>query len=66
MDYKSNINGSDGYSSERSTINLPKWVTKKSIASDVEYLTTAILKQNKIKYKWFIYFHNGNVAWGYH
>ena len=31
-------------SSERSTIELPKWVTKRTIVSDVEYMTTATLK----------------------
>ena len=44
---KSNINGSYGGLSKRSTRKLPKWVTKKSMISDLEYMTTATMNQNK-------------------
>ena len=43
----SNRNGYDGELSDISTINLPKWVTKKPIISDVEYITTATMNHNK-------------------
>ena len=43
---RSNINGSDGDLSKRSTRKLPKWVTKKPVISDVEYLTTSTMNRN--------------------
>ena len=42
-----NRNGSYGELSKRSTRNIPKWVTKKLMISDVEYLTTTTMNHNK-------------------
>ena len=46
-DCKSNINVSGGGIYKISTRNLPNWVTKKPMNSDVENLTTATMNRNK-------------------
>ena len=43
---KSNINGSDGGLSKRSTRELPKWVINKPVISYVPYLTTDTMNCN--------------------
>ena len=47
-------------------MKIPKWVTKKPIVSDVEYLIKSTLKHNNKKYKSCIYRNNRNGALGSH
>ena len=65
IDCKSNRNGSSGELFKKSTIKLPKWVTKKSVVSDVENMTTATVKRKK-SVKWCTSYNEVNGAWGYH
>ena len=59
-------NGSSGNTSEKSKNNLPEWVTRKHVVSDNKYLTTSTMTCNNKKYKWCIYFNDGQGAWGFH
>ena len=63
---KSYRNVSDEKLSERSTRNLTKWVTKKPMISDVEYLTPSTTNHNKEQYRWCNYCNDGNGAYGDH
>ena len=64
--FKTNRNGSNGKFSKTSSRKLPKWVTKKSMISDVQNLTIATMNRNKHHYKCCTSYNDGNGAWGYH
>ena len=62
---RSKGNGSSGNSSKKSTNELPKWVTKKPVVSDIKDLTTSTMTRNNKKYKWYTSCNNGQGAWGF-
>ena len=66
MNLKSNINGSNGDLYKTSTRNLPKWVTKKTMISDVQNLTTATMNRNVDHQKLCTSCNDGDGAQGYH
>ena len=64
-DFKLLKNGCGGDLSHRSSMKLPKWVTKNHVISDVEYLTTDTMNRNNNQYTWSISFNNSNGSWVY-
>ena len=45
---------------------IPQWVTKKPVFSDIKDLATDTMTRNNNKYKWCTSYNNGNVIWGFH
>ena len=65
-DCRSRVNGSSGNTPNKSTNDIPEWVTRKPVVSDKKYLTTATMTRNNKKYKWYTSCNNGQGAWGFH
>ena len=63
---KSNGDISDGDSSNKPIKDMPEWVTKNNVVTDVEDLETSTITCNNNKYKWCIYCNTYNCAWVFH
>ena len=46
--------------------SFQKWVTKRDIVSDLEYLTKSTMKLNNRDYKWCMYCNTNNCSWVFH
>ena len=65
-DWRSTGNGSSGNTPKNFKNDLPEWVTRKSVVSDIKDLTTATMTHNNKNYKWYTSFNNGQGAWVFH
>ena len=63
---RSTVNGSSGNTPKKSINEIPEWVTRKPIVSNIKDLTTSTITCNNNKYKWCISCNNGQGAWGFH